>query len=214
MNEMRKGLLAIFVGFILLACGDGDVLIQEDPRIQFIKDSTLIIDYLNENGYDESQIGNTPSGIRYVILDSGDMVSIDESDIVTYDYVGKFLSDSVFDTSIEVIGDSVRMALLEDSVGLSDKSVHEAYLIQFPEEREYKPLVITYTSNGWTSPSGDGVVDGFFEGMEATLKYLKTGGEVLIVVPSAEAYGINGRGLIPPNTVLAFNILPVSVTKQ
>lgn len=214
MNEMRKGLLAIFVGFILLACGDGDVIIQEDPRIQFLKDSTLIAEYLNENGYDENQIGNTESGIRYVILDSGNLVSIDESDIVSYDYVGKFLSDSIFDTNIEVIADSVRTALLEDSVGLADKSVHEAFLIQFPENREYRSLVITYTSNGWTSPSGDGVVDGFFEGIEATLKYMKTGGEVLIVVPSAQGYGVSGRGLIPSNTVLAFNIYPVAVTKQ
>ncbi|WP_420576308.1 FKBP-type peptidyl-prolyl cis-trans isomerase [Ekhidna sp.] len=207
---MRKGLLSVLVGFILLACGDGNVVIPEDPQIQFEKDSIEMIEYLLMNDYSEDEIGNTTNGIRYVILDSGSMTSIDESDFVEFNYIGKTLGDTIFDTSIQEIGDSLKAHYEENPFVLDNDTIE---VFQFTS---YDPLFITYSSSGWTIPTGQGgYIPGFAEGMAATFKYLKVGGRVLILIPSGRAYGRNGSGVfIGPNTPIAFELRPIKVTKQ
>ncbi|WP_424962361.1 FKBP-type peptidyl-prolyl cis-trans isomerase [Ekhidna sp.] len=207
---MRKGFLAIVVGFILLACGDGNVVVQIDPDIQFEKDSIAIAEYLSMSGYSESEIGNTNNGIRYVILDSGSMESIDESDQVYFDYIGKTLGDTIFDTSIEQIGDSLKNYYDENPFVIDNDTVDVF------TRTTYDPLFITYSSSGWSIPTGQGgYIPGFAEGMAATFKYLKVGGAVLIMIPSGQAYGTTGSGVfISPNTPIAFELMPVEVIKQ
>ena len=207
---MRKGFLAIVVGFILLACGDGNVVITTDPAIQFEKDSIAIAEYLSMNGYSESEIGNTTNGIRYVILDSGSLESIDESDQVYFNYIGKTLGDTIFDTSIEEIGDSLKTHYEENPYVLDNDT------LSLFTNLNYEPLFITYSSSGWTIPTGQGgYITGFAEGMAATFKHLKVGGNVLILIPSGQAYGPQGSGIfIEPNTPIAFELMPVEVTKQ
>ncbi len=213
-----KNVLFVFVVtllMILVACGDGNVVVQLDPEIQRNEDILLIDQYLADNGYTEDEIDTTETGVRYVILDQGTGASIGESDQVEYNYIGQFLSDTIFDTNIQTIADSIRLALLEDSVGLADKSIHELYLNQFTESRVYQPFFITYTTSGWNFPSGQGVVDGFFQGIAETFDQINVGGEVLLVIPSDLAYGTTGSGtLIDPNTVLVFTLSPTSVTEQ
>lgn len=214
---MKKGLFVVLMTMLILSmsCGDGNVTIIVDPAIQKGIDIEIINDYLTENGYSENEIDTTESGVRYVILDEGTGASIGESDQVEYNYVGQFLSDTIFDTSLQSIADSIRLVLVEDSVGLADKSVHELYLNQFSENRTYQPFFITYTTSGWNFPSGDGVADGFFDGIAATFNQINVGGEVLFAIPSGEAYGTRGSGgLIGPDEVLIFTLSPTSVTEQ
>lgn len=218
---MKKGLLWLLSGIILYACGDGNVVIDPDPQIQYEKDSITIMEYLLMKGYNEDKIGNTPSGIRYVILDSGSMTAIDESDFVTFDYTGMLVSDTIFDTSIKEVGDSIRSHFLEDSVGLVDKSIHEAFLLTFEEDRTYDPISITYSSSGWNFPSGFPYQnlsipfrDGFKNGVAATLGKVNNGAKVLFVIPSGQGFATNSLSIIPANSPLAFELYPIKVNKQ
>jgi len=212
---MKKGLFVIVIVFIALACGDGNVVIQIDPAVQRDTDIALIDEYLTNNGFSSDQVDTTSTGVRYLILSEGTGESVDESDFVDYTYIGRFLSDTIFDTNIPGVADSIRQALIADSVGLEDKSIHELYLSQFPEDRDYEPFFLTYTGSGWNFPSGQGVVDGFFQGIAATFDEINVGGEVLMVIPSDLAYGSAGFGAtVGPNAVLAFVVSPISVTKQ
>lgn len=208
---MKKGFLAIVLGFILLACGDGNVVVQVDPDIQLEKDSIAIAEYMIEKGYENYQ--TTSSGVRYFIIETGDSTSIDESDFVTFDYTGMLLSDTIFDTSVESIGDSIRSHFLADSVGLADKSIHEIFLATFSEDESYNPIEITYAASGWTIQGQ--FINGFTDGISATFNKMKIGGKAVIAIPSALAYGASGSGaLIPPNTPIAFELMPIEVTKQ
>lgn len=49
------------------------------------------------------------------------------------------------------------------------------------------------------------------KGFEAGIRALKVGEKAVVVFPSSQGYGTSGRGSIPPNTPLAFEIEVVSV---
>ena len=53
----------------------------------------------------------------------------------------------------------------------------------------------------------DGVIKGWTEG----IPYFKEGGVGTLILPSALAYGRNGSGSIPPNTVLIFDVELIDV---
>lgn len=198
---MKKGLFAVITAVILAGCGDGNVVIQVDPDIQLAEDSTIIADYMLEKGYEDYK--TTTSGVRYLVLDEGTGTDIDESDIVTFDYIGMLANDSIFDTSIKAIGDSIRN--VED--------IPDKFANSFPESRIYNPFTITYSSSGWTI-NGQ-FVQGFSDGVSASFKEINVGGRVVIAMPSVLGYGVRGSGLlIPPNTVLLFELYPTDITKQ
>jgi len=195
------------------SCGDGNVIVAADPSIQQVKDSTAIADYIDDLGY--SAIDSAlSSGVHFVILDSGSLEPIDESDIVTFNYTGKLLNDTIFDTSIKAIADSIRIAVeKKTAVDKDTLAIELALLSAFNEERTYKPLKEVYSASGWTI---DGkFIDGFEDGISATFRLLSAGGSALIVIPSTEAYGTQGSGfLIGPNTAVAFELFPIEVEKQ
>lgn len=198
---MREGLLAVLVGFILLSCGDGNVRVLVDPDIQLAEDSLEILEYFQAKGYDNFQ--TTEMGVRYIILDEGTGLSIDESDIVTFDYIGMLTSDSIFDTSIEAIGDSIRNV----------ENIPDKFTSTFSSLKRYNPFTIAYTTSGWTI-NGQ-FVPGFSDGITNTFHQMNAGGRVIIAMPSALGYAGIGSGLlIPPNTVILFELLPTKVTKQ
>ncbi|MEQ8905391.1 FKBP-type peptidyl-prolyl cis-trans isomerase [Ekhidna sp.] len=211
---MKKGLLGILVGFILLACGDGNVVVQVDPDIQRTKDSIAIAEYLYMKGFLDEEIGNTTNGVRYVILDSGSSVQaerIDESDHVDFNYIGKTLGDTIFDTSIQELGDSLKQHY-EENPYITDTGDTVAVFTRL----EYEPWFITYSASGWSIPTGQGgFIHGFAEGIAATFKYMGLEGKVLIVIPSGLAYGSSRAGVfIDPNTPIAFELYPIKLTKQ
>jgi FKBP-type peptidyl-prolyl cis-trans isomerase FkpA len=47
---------------------------------------------------------------------------------------------------------------------------------------------------------------GLIKGWQIGIPFIKTGGRILLLIPSALAYGPSGSGSIPPNTVLIFTI--------
>ncbi len=49
------------------------------------------------------------------------------------------------------------------------------------------------------------------EGWQIGIPLIKKGGRVKLIIPSAYAYGCNGKGTIPPNTVLFFDVSLVDV---
>jgi len=207
--------LALFSIIMVMSCGDGNVLERTDPEIQAAEDSATIVNYLADLGYEGGEVGVLSTGVRYVILDSGNMESIGEGDIVTFDYIGKLTNDTIFDTTIKEVADSIRMKVTEDTVGKADNEVTTQINIlnAFPESRTYAPLRYTYAASGWTI-NGQ-FIDGFADGASATFRQLKVGGRSLIVIPSAEAYGTQGSGfLIGRNTVIAFELRPTNVVKQ
>ncbi|WP_299290714.1 FKBP-type peptidyl-prolyl cis-trans isomerase [uncultured Mucilaginibacter sp.] len=58
------------------------------------------------------------------------------------------------------------------------------------------------TASNFTSVLGAGLIQGWQIG----IPFVKTGGRILLIIPSALAYGPAGRDPIPPNTVLIFTI--------
>ncbi|MBC6427165.1 MAG: FKBP-type peptidyl-prolyl cis-trans isomerase [Ekhidna sp.] len=212
---MKNRLFSIMLLSAILAtsCGDGNVMIREDPSIQAAEDNTAIVNYINDLGYSDVD-SVLSSGVHFVILDAGSSEIIDESDIVTFNYVGKLLNDTIFDTSIKKVADSIRTVVEENTAANGDTlDIELAILSAFDEDRAYKPFEIVYSASGWTI---DGkFIDGFTDGISATFRLLRVGGSALIVIPSAEAYGTQGSGLlIKPNTVIAFELFPTAVEKQ
>ncbi|MDE0470315.1 MAG: FKBP-type peptidyl-prolyl cis-trans isomerase [Ekhidna sp.] len=195
------------------SCGDGNVVVMANPSVQAAADSVTIVNYIDNLGYADAD-SVLPSGVHFVILDSGSLEAIDESDIVTFNYVGKLLNDTIFDTSIKEVADSIRMAVeMKTAAKMDTLDIELALLSVFNERRNYNPLKIVYSASGWTI-EGD-FINGFTDGVSATFRLLRTGGSALIVIPSAEAYGTLGSGLlIDPNTVIAFELLPIEVEKQ
>lgn len=184
-----------------------------DPAIQAAEDSATIVNYLADLGL--SDVNSVlESGVHYAVLDSGQSNTIDESDIVTFHYTGKLLSDTIFDTTIKEIADSIRVLVQEDTIGVDPTLIQSSLLLSFSEDRSYSPIQYTYSASGWTL-STSGFIDGFNDGVSASLNGLRVGGKSLIVIPSAEAYGTRGSGaLIGPNTVIAFELDVVEVVKQ
>lgn len=212
---MKQGVFAIVAILLIMACGDGNVKITPDPQIQLTKDSAVIADYMRSKGYDNFQ--TTSSGVKYIILDEGSGTAIDESDFVDYNYTGFTLEDVIFDSSLQKIGDSLKSYYEENPI------VQNGDTIPVFTKTSYKPLLVVYSQSGWTMPKKTvttngfvpGFVPGFVDGLSAAFKGLKERGKVIIIIPSALAYGTEGSGvLIPSNTPIGFELSPVSVQKQ
>lgn len=70
---------------------------------------------------------------------------------------------------------------------------------------------VTYTGkllNGTTFDSGtiNQSLQGLIPGWQSGLPYVKTGGRIILVIPSREGYGNTTAGSIPKNSVLVFTI--------
>lgn len=180
---------------LLWACGDGDIRVIPDPAVQRANDIEIIEEFFMDKGYSPNEVDTTESGVRYVILDPGkaELGIVDENDIVSFHYIGKLATDTLFDTTIESIAET--------------SSIYD-------ETRNYAPLVITYTSSGWTIQGL--FVRGFSDGITCTFNKMKIGGRALIAMPSNLGYGSSPPfgSKIPSNAVLTFELLPVKVRKQ
>ncbi len=185
---------------VVISCGEGNIVVREDPSVQRAIDIGVIEDYLTSKGYNPATVDTTESGVRWVVIDEGQTgdanQAIDESDIVDFDFIGRLTDDKLFDTTIE-------------SVALQDTAVHDSSTV-------YIPVLINYSSTGWTL--GSRFISGFRDGISATFNKVHVGGHILIVIPSDLAYGPvpppHVSEAIPENAVLAFELFPVRVTKQ
>jgi hypothetical protein len=202
MKKLFLGGLSLGIAF-LMACGDGELFVPIDPDVQRGIDSQIIDDYLIDQGYAISEVDSTDTGLRYIISNEGTGEPIEESDIVSFNYIGYFTSDTIFDTSIQSVADSIT----------SIENIRDEFLTVFSPNRQYFPLEITYSQSGWTIIGR--FIPGFVEGVSVTFKDLRVGGEAIIIMPSQLGYGPSGNfPLIPPDEVLLFKLLPVDVVKQ
>ena len=118
------GLISVIVW---TSCGGDNILVQPDPSVQAAEDSATIVNYITDLGLSDKDSMLT-SGVYYIVLDSGEADTIDESDIVTFHYTGKLLNDTIFDTTIQEVADSIRLAVQADTVGV-DASVTQLSLL-------------------------------------------------------------------------------------
>ncbi|MDP4680182.1 MAG: hypothetical protein NWS46_07420, partial [Cyclobacteriaceae bacterium] len=122
--------LAIITSAIM-SCSNTDSLIT-DPEVvrqdsinQSILDNQAIDDYIAAKGF--AYVFSSSTGIRYVFLKEGNGQTPNLNDIVSIDYVGKNLSDVVFDTS-------------------NTQAAIDAEI--YTEGRSYSPIRFNLTSNG------------------------------------------------------------------
>jgi hypothetical protein len=84
------------------------------------------------------------------------------------------------------------------------------YIPVYSSARDYQPLITTHTPGGWYIQQ-DATIRGFRDGTHHILERVNIDGKGLILIPSAEAYGPQGSGIIPPNTVVLFEIIPIEI---
>ncbi|HAS57518.1 MAG TPA: peptidylprolyl isomerase [Algoriphagus sp.] len=105
-------------------------------------------------------------------------------DTVRVNYTGKFLNNKVFDTTIETVARANNI---------------------YTENRQYGP--IRYVQGGGIR------IRQLIEGFETAVAIMEVGDKATVLMPSAFAYGPEGRDNIPPNTPLIFEIEFVELKK-
>lgn len=213
----------IFIGWITWSCDDPlkdleqrEIQAYEDSVAQANSDQELIAEYLEKIGRTSLV---TEEGLHYLVLDSGDVSRRPmTNDIITVDYIGKFLSDTIFDTTIEQLAlaqdssiyaangidiETMKVDLELDLAGvLLDLAGSDSVITNriYFSNRSFEPLNFNYTEDGGLS----GVIAGFRDGLQLTIPLLGVGGHSLVLIPSYQAYGAAGSGSIDPFTVLVF----------
>lgn len=186
------------IGIVFLgACGgEEDIAEAFDVRAQFEIEKKLIQDYLAENNFEED---TTDIGVRLVVTDQGSEEMVEVGDIVYFDFAGRFLNrneeDEVIDTAYF---DTTLFSIANAELGVEDDN-----------PIRYRPIVYTYSSDGWTLTSNSGGSDfilGFRDGVTELLKKIGIGGAGEILLPSQLAYGTRGTVGINPNQTLIFEI--------
>jgi len=197
--QLIKWIFAIGTILLCVNCQKEKIAVVIDLVDQRAKDIEIIeqyIDSLNLGEYD-----TTASGARYIIQEVGDLDSINYNDIVAIDYIGYSISGNVFDTSIAEVADT---AFTEISVGI------------------LKPQVFTYSESGWSVEliqlTSQFITDGFVPGRALTeaitdaLINMKTGGKLIVFLPSDQAFEGRTTTFFGPYTVIVYEIFPVRVS--
>lgn len=172
---------------------DGPGLSTEDSIKQVAIDNDLIENYLTTKALQD--VNTNSLGARYVVIEPGNGIFPDLNDIVSVNFVTKFLNDSIIDSNVESIAKSV-------------PTVKDNFT--------YSPLVFNYTlSGGGINFIGQygylGLMPGIRFSMANMLSIMDEGSKALLILPSTQAIGVTGYRLtsgfnIEPNTVLVFEI--------
>jgi hypothetical protein len=172
---------------------DGPGLSTEDSIKQVAIDNGLIDNYILAKGLQDVRTNSL--GARYVITQEGNGIFPDLNDILSVNFVAMFLNDSIIDSNVESIANSV-------------PTVKDNFT--------YTPFVFNYTlSGGGINFIGQyaylGLMPGMRRSIANTLSLMDEGSKALIILPSTQAIGVIGYSLtsgfdIPPNTVLVFEI--------
>ncbi|MEQ9299910.1 MAG: FKBP-type peptidyl-prolyl cis-trans isomerase [Cyclobacteriaceae bacterium] len=200
-------LLAMSVAVLIASCSDDNLTIvdseipfqsSEDSLAQLDDDNALIDAYLSENAVEE--IFNTSNGSRYYLLQEGNGTVPELNDIVSINFIGRYLDGTVFDSNIESVADP-------DVIGKSNNN--------------FDVWRFNYTVDGrQLGFSGQysylNLIPELKRGIGAALGLMDEGSSTVIILPSAQALGPfgfdNNDGFaIPVNTVLLFEIGLVQV---
>ncbi len=230
-SKMRK--LKLVVGVVsaialggIISCGQ-QFAEPFDSEEQLAIDVELIEAYLADKGY--TDYDTLDGDIRIVVLDEGSGDAIEFNDLVSFHYIGRFLNDTIFDTSIpklaydqdtatalkpiyfelddfdEIVLDKYGFATI-DSINYAGN-----YSPIYSPLRTYSAYKTTHSPGGWAAYQAlTGLITGFAPSAVFTLENVNLGGRVVAFMPSSQAYGRFGSGRIAPNTVLAFEFRPVT----
>ncbi|PTB91567.1 hypothetical protein C9994_15320, partial [Marivirga lumbricoides] len=98
---LRYFICLFFAGILLSACDkDCEDNPQECAEEQLATDIAIIEEYLTENNLEAQK---HPSGLFYHIKEQGSGELPDFGQIVSVNYIGKFLDGRVFDTSVDSV---------------------------------------------------------------------------------------------------------------
>ena len=181
----------MFLMSFFISCEEIKSIETVDYQEIWESDSLTIDNYIKENNLDP--VFTTASGARYAIQSVGEGDSISYNDLITINYTAYDASGVIFKSTIT-------------------PDANEYYIYPI-----YDPLTFTYTSSGWTlkytslfsSLQGDGLS----EAISSALINMKTGGQVVILLPSALGFGSlsDPSNIISPFSVLRYDISPLSV---
>ncbi|MEP4092100.1 FKBP-type peptidyl-prolyl cis-trans isomerase [Reichenbachiella sp.] len=244
MNFVRSIFLAVVLaGSGLISCvdhaADNEAEIEQarlDSIVQADTDNDLIDAYIADaaNGIDESQVVIGDNGVRHIVWNPATTARVpDFKEIVSVHYVGKFLSNEIFDTtnasrakdsdslnyvSEGIVFDNLLAASekyyeeLLDSLNASTGAISDPV---FSLTRTYIPMVFNHTRDG--SGINFQFISGFKTGLRDVMLKMELNSTALIMIPSAVAYGtigtVNSDGTesIPPNTPLLFEFSLVNI---
>lgn len=184
---------------VLIACGSDNTDAEEEQKriadslAQSALDSVAINAYIEAKGI--TGITKEDTGIKYALLNPGGGTFPQFNEIISIHYVGRFLTDSVFDTSNQ------QTALDHDI---------------FNSNALYQPITFNYT------PDGVGLSGAFLPqfrvGLNRLVPQMDLGAKAILLMPSAAAYGTTGDVLdpslddnIPPNTPILFEFTLVNI---
>ncbi|MEP0366197.1 MAG: FKBP-type peptidyl-prolyl cis-trans isomerase [Cyclobacteriaceae bacterium] len=110
MKFINKTILFSFLlgSAMLTSCLDNDLVTNTE---RFTKETKLIDNYLADNGLEDQAIVDTQSGLRYIINDEGDSLTIEDYDSMRVDYSIRLLK-----TGEEVFFGEDEMLKLDDQI--------------------------------------------------------------------------------------------------
>lgn len=120
----------------------------------------------------------TKSGLIYTYINKGEGSKPKAGTNVFINYAGYFENGELFDTCYESVAQACNQL-----------DPHRA------AANAYKPFQFRYGDK-------QGLIPGFIEAFD----YMKIGDKILVYIPSKLGYGMQGMGVIPPNTNLVFEI--------
>ncbi|MFI2742360.1 peptidylprolyl isomerase [Zhouia sp. PK063] len=141
-------------------------------------------DMANEFAAQRDSAQTTPSGLKYIFLKKAENGEKPKTgDYVMVNYAGYFSDGGMFDTNIEDIANKFKTQTRQDP-------------------SLYTPVPMQYSPDA-------GLIQGFKEG----LQLMTVGDKVRLFIPSELAYGVAGRGPIPSNADLVFDLEITDIQK-
>jgi hypothetical protein len=226
MMKLTGGIFGLFSLMILMACGPQfEEIFDADEQLAI--DIELIEDYIAAKGY--TDYDTLDNDLRALVLDVGAGEPIEPLDIISFHYVGIFLNDTIFDTSIKQLAYDQDLANIIDttyqknddgSIKLDDEgnklvssiNYTPGYFPIYFSTRNYTTTKTTHTTSGWaTQQALAGTVAGYPPAVNYALFNCNIGGRALVFLPSGQAYGDNRNPSFKRfrNRVLMFEIRPV-----
>tara|TARA_A100001011_G_C14076819_1_gene742741 strand:- start:179 stop:781 length:603 start_codon:yes stop_codon:yes gene_type:complete len=181
----------MFLITLFISCKENESIETVNYQEIWESDSLTIDNYFKENNL--NPVFTTASGARYAIQSIGEGDSINYNDLITINYTAYDNSGIIFKSTIT-----------------PDDNEYYIYPI-------YDPLTFTYTSSGWTLKYTSLIStlqgDGLSEAISAVLVKMKTGGQVVILLPSNLGFGASSdpSNIISPFSVLRYEISPIYV---
>lgn len=199
--------LACWAALMFASCSDDNLTVvdtgdpvqsAEDSLAQLEDDNALIDAYLTENA--KGEVFMTPAGSRYYLSEEGNGIVPELNDIVSINFIGRYLDGTVFDSNIESVADPdvIGKANGDFSVWRFNYTV-DGRQLGFSGQYSYLTLMPELK-----------------RGIGAALGLMDEGSKAIIIMPSSQAlgpFGIddNSGFAIPENTVLLFEIGLVQV---